>query len=77
MTGGDNSSPRLGSDTDGLIYLDRRGTCRAAGQAGVWTHSRAAAAVAAAGRTRKPQGRCCRREVFPEGAACCPPSLRI
>lgn len=63
---------------DGLTYLDRRGTRRAAGLAGVWTHSHAAAAAAAAaGRTRKHRGRCCRREVCPEGEVCCPPSPQI
>lgn len=51
---------RLGSDSRGLSYLEGRGTRRAAGRAGVSTHSRAVA-----GRTRKRQGRCCRREVCP------------
>lgn len=66
--------PRPGSDTNSLTYLDRRGRRRA----GVWTHSRAAAAAAAAaGRARKRRGRCCRREVCPEGEVCCPPSPQI
>lgn len=72
-------SPRLGSDTDGSTYLDCRGTRRAAGLAGVWTHSHAAvaAAAAAAGRTRNHRGRWCRREGCPEGEVCCPPSPQI
>lgn len=63
---------RLGSDSHGLTYLEGRGTRRAAGQVGVWTHSRAVA-----GRTRRRRGRCCRREVCPEGEVCCPPSPQI
>lgn len=67
--------PRLGSDTDGLTYLDRRGTRRAAV---LWTHSHAAAAAAAAaGRIRNHRGRSCRQEVCPEGEVCCPPSPQI
>lgn len=49
--------------------LGRRGRGRAAGPAGGWPHSRAAA-----GRTHKPRGRCCRLEVSPEEEAFCPPS---
>lgn len=63
---------RLGSDSRGLTYLEGRGRRRAAGRAGVWSHS-----PAVAGRTRRRQGRCCRREVCPEGEACCPPSPQI
>lgn len=49
--------------------LGRRGTGMAAGPAGGWLHS-----CSAAGRTHKPPGRRCRREVCPEAEVCCPPS---
>lgn len=53
------------------IYLGRRGTGTAAGPVQGWPHS----CAAAAGRTHKPRGRWCRREVCPGEEACCPPSL--
>lgn len=64
--------PARGSDSRGSTYLERWGTRRAAGRAGLSTHSRAVAA-----RTRKPQGRRCRQGVCPEGEVCCPPSPQI
>ena len=59
---------------NGTTRLGHRGTGRAAGPAGGWPRSCAAAAAAAAGRTHKPLGRRCRREVCPEEEVCCPPS---
>lgn len=49
--------------------LGHRGTGRAAGPRAGWPRS-----CAAAGRSRTPPGRRCRREVCPEGEVCCPPS---
>lgn len=58
-------------NVNGTTCLGRRGTGRAAGPAEGWPHS---CAAAAAGRTHKPLGRRCRREVCPGEEVCCPPS---
>lgn len=61
------------SEINRAACLGHPGSGRAAGPQRGWLRSRVAAA-AAAGRTHAPPERRCRREVCPEGEACCPPS---